>query len=87
MKLTKRSNYPPYILEASDNVVLRDTNGNPLMCSHKFDNIELGMRAKKWRKDDINFGNKPVRGMLPLRYLYYRTNEAQIPAVTHMGLQ
>ena len=87
MKLKKRTNYPPYILEASDNVVLRDSNGNPLMRVHQFDNIELGICAKKWRKDDINFGNKPVWGTLPLRYLYYRTNEAQIPAVTRMGLQ
>ena len=85
MKLLKKTNYPPYTVDNADDVVLRDANGVPLICSHDFDKIESGMRTKKWRKQDINFGNAPLRGMLPLRYLYYRTNEAKIPAMTRMG--
>ena len=57
------------------------------MISHKFDQMELGARTKKWRKDDIHFGNAPLRGLLPLRYLYYRTNEGKIPAEIRMGFK
>ena len=85
MKLLKKTNYPPYTVDPGDNVLLRDENGVPLICSHDFDKLESGMRSKKWQKQDINFGNAPLRGMLPLRYLYYRTNEAKIPAMTRMG--
>ena len=85
MKLLKKTNYPPYTVDPGDNVLLRDENGVPLICSHDFDKLESGMRSKKWRKQDINFGNAPLRGMLPLRYLYYRTNEAKIPVMTCMG--
>ena len=81
MRLLKRNNYPAYTLNNPNNVILKDGSGIPLMISHKFDQQELGFRVKKWRKDDINFGNAPVRGMLPLRHLYYRTNEAKIPAM------
>ena len=85
MKLLKKTNYLLYTVDPGDNVFLRDENGAPLICSHDFDKLESGMCSKKWRKQDINFGNVPLRGMLPLRYLYYRTNEAKIPAMTHMG--
>ena len=85
MKLLKRNNYPPYTLDDADTVILEDDNGNPVMISHKFDQMELGVRTKKWRKDDIHFGNAPLRGLLPLRYLYYRTNEGKIPAEIRMG--
>ena len=88
MKLLKKTNYPPYTVDNADDVVLRDTNGVPLIpliYSHDFDKIESGMHTKKWRKQDINFGNAPLCGMLPLRYLYYCTNEAKIPAMTRMG--
>ena len=85
MKLLKKTNYPPYTVDPVDNVLLRDENGVPLICSHDFDKLESAMHSKKWQKQDINFGNAPLQGMLPLRYLYYRTNEAKIPAMTHMG--
>ena len=85
MKLLKKTNYPPYTFDNADNVVLRDANGVPLICLHEFDNLESGMQVKKWRKQDINFGNAPLCGMLPLRYLYYRVNKAKIPAMTGMG--
>ena len=87
MKLIKRNNYPPYILDTVDRTVLEDDNGNPIMVSHFFDQQELGCHAKKWRKNDIHFGNTPLRGMLPLRMLYYRSNEAKIPSMTRMGFQ
>ena len=87
MKLLKRNNYPAYTLDEADTVILKDDNGNPVMISHKFDQMELGVRTKKWRKDDIHFGNAPLRGLLPLRYLYYRTNEGKIPAEIRMGFK
>ena len=85
MKLIKRNNYPAYILDNIDRTVLEDDNGNPIMVSHFFDQQELGSCIKKWRKNDIHFGNAPLRGMLPLRCLYYRTNEAKISSMTTMG--
>ena len=87
MKLLKKTNYPAYSVTNPHDVVHRDTNGIPVICSHEFDQLESGVRTKKWRKEDINYGNAPLRGMLPLRYLYYRTNEAKIPAMTCMGYQ
>ena len=87
MKLIKRNNYPPYILDTVDRTVLEDDNGNPIMVSHFFNQQELGCHAKKWRKNDIHFGNAPLRGMLPLHMLYYRSNEAKIPSMTRMGFQ
>ena len=87
MRLIKQNNYPPYILDTVDRTVLEDDNGNPIMVSHFFDQQELGCHAKKWRKNDIHFGNVPSRGMLPLRMLYYRSNEAKIPSMTRMGFQ
>ena len=85
MRLLKKTNYPPYTVHSGDDVILEDSNGVPLIRSHEFDHLESGMRVKKWWKEDINFGNAPLRGMLPLRYLYYHTNEAKIPAMTRMG--
>ena len=85
MKLLKKTNYPPYTIDNVDNVVMCDSNGVPVICSHDFDKLKSGMRCKKWHKQDINFGNAPLCGMLPRRYLYYHTNEAKIPAMTRMG--
>ena len=87
MKLIKWNNYLPYILDTVDRTVLENDNGNPIMVSHFFDQQELGCHAKKWRKNDIHFGNAPLCGMLPLRMLYYRSNEAKIPSMTRMGFQ
>ena len=70
-----------------DRTVLEDGNGNPVKVSHFFDQQELGSRAKKRRKNDIHFGNAPLCGMLPLRFLYYRTNEAKISSMTRMGFE
>ena len=85
MKLLKKTNYPAYTVDNVDDMVLKDSNGVPLICSHEFNKLESGMRVKKWRKQDIHFGDTPLHGMLPLHYLYYRMNEAQIPAMTQMG--
>ena len=87
MRLIRRNNYQPYILDTVDRTVLEDDNGNPIMVLHFFDQQELGCRAKKWRKNDIHFGNAPFCGMLPLCMLYYRSNEAKIPSMTRMGFQ
>ena len=46
MKLIKRNNYPPYILDTVDRTVLEDDNGNPFMVSHFFDQQELGCSTK-----------------------------------------
>ena len=85
MKLLKKTNYPAYTVDNVDDVVLKDSNGVPLICSHEFNMLESGMHVKKWRKQDIHFRDAPLHGMLPLRYLYYRTNKAQIPAMMQMG--
>ena len=85
MRLTKKSNYPSYTADMSTDVVMQASNGQVLYRTHEFDKPELKVRAKKWRKDNINFGNAPLRGLLPLRPLYYRINEAKIPATTRMG--
>ena len=87
MQLIKKINYPAYTLDDTNRIVLEDKDGNTLMLSHTFDQLELGSCVKKWCKDDIHFGNAPVHGMLPLRYLYYRTNKAKIPTMTRMGLE
>ena len=42
MKLLKRNNYPAYTLDDADTIILKDDNGNPVMISHKFDQMELG---------------------------------------------
>ena len=39
MKLLKRNNYPAYTLDDADTVILEDDNGNPVMISHKFDQM------------------------------------------------
>ena len=85
MKLLKKTNYPAYTVDNVDDVVLKDSNGVPLICSHEFDKLESGLRVKKWRKQDIHLGDAPLCGMLPLCYLYYKMNEAQIPAMMRMG--
>ena len=87
MKLTKRNTYPAYTTDDYPDVVLEDRDGQALFRTHDFDKAEHGNRVKKWRKDDINFGNAPLRGLLPLRYLYYRANEAKIPATLRMGIE
>ena len=66
MKLLKKTNYPPYIVDYADTVVLRDSSGVPAICSHDFDKLESGVRVKKWWKQDINFSNTLLQGMLPL---------------------
>ena len=47
MKLLKKTNYPAYTVDNVDDVVLRDANGVPLICSHDFDKIESGMLYQK----------------------------------------
>ena len=38
-------------------------------------------------ENDIHFGNAQLCGMLPLQFLYYRTNEAKISSMTRMGFE
>ena len=60
MKLLKKTNYPAYTVDNVDDMVLKDSNGVPLICSHEFNKLESGMHVKKWRKQDIHFGDAPT---------------------------
>ena len=48
--------------------------------------LKVSLEQKKWRKDTIKAGDGPLRGLMPLRKLYYRVNESKIPATTRMGM-
>lgn len=85
MRLTKGTNYPPTTLDIFPEEVMTDENGQCIYRMHAFDKPETTIRKKKWRKDTISFGNAPLRGILPLRQLYYRVNEARIKSTTRMG--
>ena len=47
MKLLKKTNYPAYTIDNVDDVVLKDSNGVSLICSHEFDKLKSGMCVKK----------------------------------------
>lgn len=85
MKLTKKTTYPVYTSDLLPDVVMQNADGNPLYRTHEFDKPELRIRVKKWRRTTVNFGTAPLRGVMPLRQLYYKINEAQIPATTRIG--
>ncbi len=85
MRTTKKTTYPSYTDDLIPNVVMQDESGQVLFRTHHFDHPEKGKRTKKWRRDTITFGNAPLRGIVPLRPLYHRINEAKIPAMTRMG--
>ena len=87
MRLTKKTTYPSYTADILPDVVLRNEHGNVLFRTHSFDKPEAKCLVKKWRKDNIKSGDRPLRGLLPLRKLYYRANESTIPATTRMGMR
>ena len=87
MRLTKKTTYPSYTADVLTDVVLRDSTGDVLYRTHSFDKPESKQLVKKWRKDNIKSGDGPLRGLMPLRKLYYRANEAAIPATTRMGMK
>ena len=68
-------------------MVLEDSNGTALFRSHSFDKPQLKALAKKWHKETINSGDGPLRGLMPLRSLYYRANESKIPVTIRMGIR
>ena len=82
MHLTKKTMYPSYTVDILTDVVQRDTGGQVLYRTHSFDKPERKHLVKKWRKDNIQSGDGPLQGLLPLRKLYYRVNESKIPATT-----
>ena len=86
MKLTKKSMYPSYAADVTDDVVLRNTNGQVLYRTHPFDIGSITNTKKKWQKDNITYGDALLRGQQPLRPLYYKVNESKIPATLRMGL-
>ena len=85
MRLTKKTNYPSYTADILPDIVMQSNSGNVLYRTHDFDKPEVTKRVKKWRKDNISFGNAPLRGLLPLRRLYYSVNESRTPATLRMG--
>ena len=87
MHLTKKTTYPLYPDDIATDIVQQDANGQVLYRTHSFDKPESNPRAKKWRKDTIMSGDGPLRGLLPLRKLYYCVNESKIPAMTCMGMR
>ena len=86
MRLTKKTTYPSYPDDIATDVVQHNSNGQVLYRTHSFDKPEKKPHAKKWRKDSIQSGDGPLRGLLPLRKLYYHINEAKIPATTRLGM-
>ena len=87
MHLTKKTTYPAYPAEITSNVVLQDSDGSILFRTHEFDKPDSKKLVKKWRKDDLQSGDGPLHGLLPLRSLYYRANKSKIPATTRMGIK
>ena len=86
MHLTKKTTYPSYPDDISTDIIQQDSTGQVLYRTHSFDMPESAPRKKKFCKDTIQSGEGPLRGLLPLRKLYYRVNEAKIPATTRMGI-
>ena len=86
MRLTKKTTYPSYTVDLLTDVVQTDDDGQVLYRTHSFDKPESKTLVKKWRKDTIQSGDGPLRGLLPLRQLYYRVNESKIPATTRLGM-
>ena len=86
MKLTKKSTYPSYAADMTDDVVLRNTNGQVLYQTHPFDIGSITNTKKKWWKDNITYGDVLLQGQQPLRPLYYKVNESKIPATLRMGI-
>ena len=86
MKLTKKSTYPSYTADVTDDVVLRNNNGQVLYRTHHFDIDSCRKTKKKWRKNNITYGDALLRGQQLLRPLYYKVNESKIPATLRMGL-
>ena len=87
MKLTKKSTYPSYTADVTDDVVLRHSNGQVLYRTHNFDLVSNANTKKKWRKNTITYGDALLRGQQPLRPLYYKVNESKIPATLRMGFR
>ena len=86
MHITKKTTYPAYTGDLTDDIVLADNAGNAMYRTHEFDQIPERHLVKKWRKDTIREDDAPLRGQMPLRPQYYRANESKIPATTRLGL-
>ena len=84
MRLTKKTTYPSYCVDIPTDIVLQNPDGSVLFHTHSFDKPEAKKLVKKWRKDNIAYGNAPMRGQQPVRF-YHKINESKIPASTRMG--
>ena len=84
MRTTKKTTYPSYPVEIQPSDE-DDDNSSGVFKPHDFDKPSTRKLVKKWRKDNISYGDGPLRGLQPLRSLYYKANEAKIPATTRMG--
>ena len=81
MKKTTYPSYPADILNNESGDTVQD-DGFQL---HDFNKPSTHPLAKKWRKDNVSYGDDPLRGLQPLCPLYYKANEAKIPATTRLG--
>ena len=73
--------YPADILNNESGDTVQDVGFQP----HDFDKPSSCPLAKKWRKDNVSYGDGPLQGLQPLCPLYYKANEAKIPATTRLG--
>ena len=49
--------YPSYPADVTDDVVLRNTNGQVLYRTHPFDIGSITNTKRKWQKDNITYGD------------------------------
>ena len=67
MKLLKKTNHPPYTFDNADNVVFRDTNGIPLICSHEFDHLKIRNVSEKVEEARYKFRKCSTRWLVTLK--------------------
>ena len=84
MQTTKKTTYPSYPVDILNNESA-DTVQDDGFQPHDFDKPSSHPLAKKWRKDNVSYGDGPLRGLQPLYPLYYKANESKIPATTRLG--
>ena len=84
MRTTKKMTYPSYpadILNNESADTVQDDGFQP----HDFNKPSSRPLTKKWRKDNVSYGDGPLQGLQPLHPLYYKANESKIPAMTRLG--
>ena len=76
--------YPSYPVDILNNESADTVQAHGFQ-PHDFDKPSSHPLAKKWRKDNVSYGDGPFRGLQPLCPLYYKANESKIPATTRLG--